>query len=108
MGPGNLFEIELHWKHSSWIVLPADMAYVRFQHGEIQADIPGPERGSDTAHVWIAFLLCYIWLRHEKELHTLACVLEPSVFAFSGYMLMQLQHLGLIAGYAWMPLGLPA
>ena len=57
------------------------------------------------AHVWIAFLLCYIWLRHEKGLHTLACVLGASVFAFSGYMLMQLQHFGLVAGYAWMPLG---
>jgi hypothetical protein len=57
------------------------------------------------AHVWLAFLLCYIWLRHEKGLHTLACLLGASVFAFSGYMLMQLQHFGLVAGYAWMPLG---
>jgi hypothetical protein len=57
------------------------------------------------AHVWLAFLLCYIWLRHERELHPLACLLGASVFAFSGYMVMQLQHFGLVAGYAWMPLG---
>jgi hypothetical protein len=27
------------------------------------------------------------------------------VFAFSGYLLLQLQHLGQVAGYAWFPLG---
>jgi hypothetical protein len=57
------------------------------------------------AHVWLAFFLCYIWLRHQRGLHALACVLGAGIFAFSGYMLVQLQHLGLIAGYAWMPLG---
>ena len=57
------------------------------------------------AHVWLAFLLCYIWLRQERGLHTLACVFGAGVFAFSGYMLYQLQHFGLVAGYAWMPLG---
>ena len=57
------------------------------------------------AHVWLAFFLCYAWLRHQKRLHPLACVLGGGVFAFSGYMLLQLQHFGLNAGYAWMPLG---
>jgi hypothetical protein len=57
------------------------------------------------AHVWLAFVLCYIWLRHQKHLHPLASVLGGAVFAFSGYMLLQLQHFGLIAGYAWMPFG---
>jgi hypothetical protein len=57
------------------------------------------------AHVWLAFFLCYIWLRHQRGLHALACVLGGGIFAFSGYMLVQLQHLGLIAGYAWIPLG---
>ena len=58
----------------------------------------------DLAHVWLAFLLGYLWL-HRKRLHPLACALGGGVFAFSGYMLLQLQHFGLIAGYAWMPLG---
>src|ERR1700722_20033389 len=57
-------------------------------------------------HVWLAFLLCYMWLRHQRGLHPLACLLGGGVFAFSGYMLLQLQHFGLSAGYAWMPLGL--
>src|SRR2546426_3684093 len=57
------------------------------------------------AHVWLAFLLCYIWLRRQRGLHALASALGAGVFAFSGYMLLQLQHAGLIAGYAWMPLG---
>jgi hypothetical protein len=56
------------------------------------------------AHVWLAFFLCYLWLRHKK-LAELACVLGAAVFAYSGYMLNQLQHLGVVAGYAWMPLG---
>lgn len=56
-------------------------------------------------HVWLAFLLCYVWLR-RKNLAQLASILGAGVFAYSGYMLLQLQHLGLIAGYAWMPLGL--
>jgi hypothetical protein len=56
-------------------------------------------------HVWLAFLLCYIWLRH-KSLAELASVLGAGVFAYSGYMLNQLQHLGLVTGWAWIPLAL--
>jgi hypothetical protein len=57
------------------------------------------------AHVWLAFLLCYLWLYRGRRLHWLASALGSGIFAFSGYMLLQLQHLGLICGYAWMPLG---
>jgi len=57
------------------------------------------------AHLWLAFLLCYVWLRH-KHLAELASVLGAGVFAYSGYMLNQLQHLGLIMGWAWIPLAL--
>src|SRR5882762_8204518 len=39
------------------------------------------------AHVWLAFLLCYLWLRHQRALHPLAATLGAGVFAFSGYML---------------------
>jgi hypothetical protein len=56
-------------------------------------------------HVWLAFVLCYIWLHHQRRLHPLASIFGAGVFAFSGYMLMELQHFGLNAGYAWMPLG---
>ncbi len=57
------------------------------------------------AHVWVAFFLSYLWLRNKK-LAELAAILGAAVFAYSGYLLEQLQHLGLVAGYAWMPLGL--
>jgi hypothetical protein len=57
------------------------------------------------AHVWLAFLLCYVWLR-DKHLAELASVLGAGVFAYSGYMLNQLQHLGLVTGWAWIPLAL--
>ena len=59
----------------------------------------------DFLHVWLAFLLCYVWLSH-KRLAKLASVLGAGVFAYSGYMLNQLQHLGLITGWAWIPLAL--
>ena len=57
------------------------------------------------AHVWLAFVLTYWWLYCQKRLHPVASALGGGVFAFSGYMMLQLQHLGLIEGYAWFPLG---
>src|SRR5487761_2230751 len=61
-------------------------------------------QGLVLAHVWLAFLLFFIWLRN-KRLHPFACALGAGVFAYSGYLLLQLQHLGLVCGYAWFPLG---
>src|SRR6202040_2579191 len=58
-------------------------------------------------HVWLAFLLCYLWLR-GRQLDALACILGAGVFAYSGYLCLQLQHLGLVVGYSWFPLGLMA
>jgi hypothetical protein len=60
------------------------------------------------AHVWLAFLLCYLWLFRTRKLHWLASILGAGVFAFSGYAMLQLQHLGQLCGYAWMPLGFAA
>jgi MYXO-CTERM domain-containing protein len=60
------------------------------------------------AHVWLAFVLCYLWLYRTRRLHWLASVLGAGVFAFSGYAVLQLQHLGQLCGYAWMPLGFAA
>lgn len=57
------------------------------------------------AHVWLAFLLCFFWLNRQKRLHWLASALGAAIFAFGGYMLLQLQHLGLVCGYTWIPLG---
>jgi hypothetical protein len=56
------------------------------------------------AHVWLAFIFCYLWLR-GKRLAEMPCILGAGVFAFSGYLCTQLQHLGLVSGYAWFPLG---
>src|SRR5260370_39066904 len=35
------------------------------------------------AHVWLAFLLCYLWLFFQKRLHWLAAALGAGLFAFS-------------------------
>ena len=56
------------------------------------------------AHVWLAFVLCYAWLHGRRKLHWLASILGAGGFAFGGYMMEQLQHLGLLAAYAWLPL----
>jgi hypothetical protein len=57
------------------------------------------------AHIWLGFLLCYLWLR-GKQLRELPCVLGAGVFAFSGYVCTQMQHFGLVGGYIWIPLAL--
>ncbi len=55
-------------------------------------------------HFWLAFLLCFFWLR--RRLHPFASLCGAVSYAFGGYLLQQLQHLGVIAAYAWIPLGL--
>ncbi|HTS77943.1 MAG TPA: YfhO family protein [Bryobacteraceae bacterium] len=55
-------------------------------------------------HIWIGFALFFAWLR-GRGLRPLACALGAGVYAFGGYACLQLQHLGLICGYAWFPLG---
>lgn len=59
----------------------------------------------DLAHLALAFTLCFLWLS-RKRLAPLACMMGAAVYAFGGYICWQLQHFGLIAAYAWMPLGL--
>lgn len=57
------------------------------------------------AHLWLAFLLCYGWLR-SRRLDNLACALGAGVFAYGGYMVAQIIHLGAESGLTWMPLAL--
>jgi hypothetical protein len=56
-------------------------------------------------HVWLAFVLTYFWLR-ERTTGWLPAALGGMVVACGGYMLSQIVHLGLICGYAWIPLAL--
>ena len=81
----------------TWLMLAANWGRAKLSYQSLQ--------NLTLAHVWLAFLLCYIWLRRQRGLHALASALGAGVFAFSGYMMTQLQHFGLIAGYAWMPVG---
>jgi hypothetical protein len=61
--------------------------------------------GFAIAHVWLAFLMCYLWLR-GRRLDAFASALGSGVFAYGGYMISQIVHLGVITGLTWMPLGL--
>jgi hypothetical protein len=80
-----------------WLAFAANLGHSRMSYISLEILVIG--------HVWLAFLFCFVWLRH-KNLHNLACVLGAGVFAYSGYMLLQIQHLGLACGYAWLPIGL--
>ncbi len=55
-------------------------------------------------HAWLAFCLCYLWLRHRLD--SLPALLGACAFAYGGYLLNELQHLGGVAAYAWFPLAL--
>jgi hypothetical protein len=55
------------------------------------------------AHVWLAFVLCWLWLRNRR-LDPLACAFGAAVFAFGGYLMWQIVHLGVLMAVPWMPL----
>jgi hypothetical protein len=57
------------------------------------------------AHVWLGAVFCYVWLK-RRGYGEFSALAGAQVFAFSGYCCTQLQHLGLIAGFAWFPLAL--
>lgn len=81
----------------TWIMLAANWGRDRLSYQSLEILL--------IAHVWVAFLLCFLWLRGRK-LTDLAALMGAGVFAFSGYVCLQLQHFGLVGGYAWFPLGL--
>jgi len=54
-------------------------------------------------HVWFAFLLCYMWLQGRGG--KLAGILGAAAFAFTGDMLWQTAHPGVLGAMTWMPLG---
>jgi hypothetical protein len=57
------------------------------------------------AHIWLGFVLCYLWLR-GRPTGPLAAAMGAGVFAFGGYMVSQCVHVGVVTGLAWVPLGL--
>lgn len=59
----------------------------------------------NLAHVALAFTLCFVWLR-GKRISEPAALLGAAVYAYSGYLCVQLQHFGLVVAYSWIPLGL--
>lgn len=79
----------------TWLLFAASLPskHIRFKTLEVWVFL----------HEWLAFFLCYLWLR-SRRLSELASVLGASVFAFGGYMVSQNNHLGVVAGFTWMPL----
>lgn len=56
-------------------------------------------------HFWLGFLFTFLWLR-DRGLRSLAAVVGASGFAFSGFLLNEVQHLGATCGIVWIPLAL--
>ncbi len=54
-------------------------------------------------HVWLASILTAWWLRN-RGLSLFPSLIGAIVYAYGGYMMTQLQHLGLVIGVAWWPL----
>jgi hypothetical protein len=81
----------------TWLLFAVNAGQERLQYWTLEVLV--------ILHVWLAFLLCYVWLR-SRGLAKLSSTFGAGAFAFSGYLLLQLQHFGLACGYAWMPLGL--
>ncbi|MBI4889787.1 MAG: hypothetical protein HY821_04120 [Acidobacteria bacterium] len=61
----------------------------------------------EILHYWLAFVLAWRWLRRHTR-GDLPALLGAALFAVSGYAMAESQHLGVICGYAWFPLGLLA
>ena len=55
-------------------------------------------------HVWLAFLLCHLWLRGRCA--KLASALGAAVFACGGYMICQVLHPGVLGAMTWLLLAL--
>lgn len=56
-------------------------------------------------HVWLGFVLAWRWLR-GREMEWFPAAAGAAVFAFGGYTVSQLNHVGVICGYMWTPLAL--
>src|SRR5450755_2510466 len=77
----------------TWILYLVSAAHAHLTYTALEAFV--------FAHIWLAFVIFFCWLRN-KGLADLACILGAGVFAYSGFAMLQLQHLGLICGYAWL------
>jgi hypothetical protein len=56
-------------------------------------------------HVWLALFLCYLWLRN-RPLGLLPSLFGAGVLAYSGWMMSQSNHVGVVTGWTWIPLAL--
>lgn len=57
-------------------------------------------------HIWIMLQFAYWWLRNGRRLPPAAALIGATVFCFSGYVINDLQHIGVICAVAWLPLAL--
>jgi hypothetical protein len=55
-------------------------------------------------HIWLAFVLCYVWLRGRAG--KMGSALGAAAFAYSGFMMYEILHPGAAWAMTWLPLGL--
>ncbi|MBL8232936.1 MAG: YfhO family protein [Bryobacterales bacterium] len=61
----------------------------------------------EILHYWIAFFLAWRWLRRHTR-GDLPALLGAASFGLTGYIVAEAQHLGVVCGAAWFPMGLAA
>lgn len=61
----------------------------------------------EVLHYWIAFFFAWRWLRRHTR-GELPALLGASCFGLAGYLIAEAQHLGVVCGAAWIPMGLAA
>ncbi len=58
------------------------------------------------AHIWVLLQFAYWQLRAGRGLPIGASLIGATVFGFSGYVINDMQHVGVICAVAWLPLAL--
>ncbi len=82
----------------SWLLYASHLPFGRrLPYASIEAFL--------IAHIAIAFILFYLWMRRGRGLSETASFAGAAIFAFNGYACSQMTHLGLICNYVWFPLG---
>ena len=79
----------------TWLIFLANIGREHISYQSLQTFV--------LAHVWLGGVLCFYWLR-ARRLGRFACAAGAQIFAFSGYVCLQLQHQGLVTAFAWFPL----
>lgn len=85
------------WYPPTWVLLLLNLGKENLRYGGL--------KDFAVLHVGLACWFAFLWLRSTCR-PVVAAVAGALVVGCSGYLMTQLQHLGLLCGFAWFPLGM--